>query len=393
MPVVQVPGVGNVQFPDGMSPDDMTKALASMPQPAQPSLQERGQQALDSERQRIVSGIQQTGTNFSGLDPDKSLYQNIRSAGPKAALLGLQMIPAFRAMSAIYRIGASAIAGGGMEKLGQVVDAATGNPVPDNPGAAVAGAAIGGGATEAIPAAIGAVAQKILRPNQQIVNKAYDAVNAKVGNATINPEPLRLQAQEILDYYKRVGEKLPGSVGVPSGVSGALNDAALGNPLTMEESGALKDALQEIRNKPGKEGQIAQRLLGKLEEARVSLASAVGAGPDYQMAKTLAQAKNAWDKGTMDQILELAKPRVMKALQIVSGDSRAADEATQGVVQRFMLNPKYSDQVESLITALNRKESSKAGPILSRMVLNSLSEKMDQTTPAPTQPPSQGGGF
>src|ERR1019366_2378142 len=98
-------------------------------------------------------------------DANKSVYENFRSSGPAALVMGLQLVPGFQAMGALGRIATSGAVGALAEGGGQALDNATGQAPVANPGQRQLLAGVGGAATAAIPAAVGAVAQRIFKPS------------------------------------------------------------------------------------------------------------------------------------------------------------------------------------------------------------------------------------
>ncbi len=342
---------------------------------------ERTQQALENTQRTIAS--------FGGLDPDKSLYENLRSVATKGPVLALQMLPAFRAASAGWRILAAVGAGGALEAGAQQVDKATGHPETDSPVLDVVKAGATAGATEAVPAALGAAAQKIFRPTQKIVSNAYDAVTAAVGpKALIDTGNLQAEARAVIAKYKSSSSVLPETGDKDLATIGPyLRDLELGNRLTFEQSQTLKDGLQKIRNSDDAGGAIARRLLGHLEEARTNLAEAAGAGEQYKYAKTLYNAKEAHSTGVISDIQAAAMGPVQRLMGVRGLPAAVAKEATDTVVQRLMTNPKYADQMEQVVHFLNNKQSSAAGPLLTRMITNVLGEKLASSSYQPEQPP------
>lgn len=435
MPTVTIPDVGDVEFPDSMTADEISKAAGKLhadahrPNPAQAMLTHdrapgSGLGAAATATAGPVAKVAEAtlpGMNVAssqigaehgdakaalrvatGVDLDRSVYENVRRVGPIALTIASQFIPELRSLGVVKRVATVAAVGAGSEALGQVADAAGGHP--NSTGQAVASIgtnALAGAFSEALPALLTKVGKTFVAPTTATVDAAFAPVNAALESKMVDTAKLSEAAQRIQAKYSMMGSKgkaglpdvgrLPNTAELPSGLRNALMDAANGEPMTWQESQFFKDeVLAPQRNSADPTiRKNVRAMLGELETARKEAAKAAGVADQYSFANTLSQTKKIHDDGDAKALMSLAQPITIKLLKLPMAASRAA---TDGLLERALANPTYGPAIERTIEYMHDGNSSVAAAALTRILTHIAAEPLSAHPGQPKTMPDEASG-
>lgn len=401
-------GVPGLTQPIGKPPGAATDVAGVMYVPAKTAMSVvPGAVAIGNQMGNDKTDWKQVLRDTTGLDADKSVYENVRKAGPVALTIASQFIPQVRAMGVAGRMATVGGAGALSEYGAQGVDALTGHGKGDVDAGRIAGAGALGAISELLPAVITKVGKTFIPPTREAVDTAFAPVNEVLNDKMVDTSKLSQTARNIQAKYATLGSKgteatatkaglpdvgrFPNTAPLTGPLKDALLDAAQQKPMTWQESQFFKDeVLAQMRNSPDKVVRDnSRRLLGELETARKDLAKANDIAPEYTAANLMSQAKNYHDSGDAKLLLQQSSGVLGKMWNI---PKIVADKLADGMLDRATSNEVYGPALEKTIEYMHNGNSSAASAALTRIFAHVAQEKLGSYNGLAKQTPDQSAG-